>query len=446
MLAACTSSPAAPAIDAGPVEDASSGTPAHPGVCFGAKIRCEAPVFDVVDLGTPSTVTCTDGPDLPVLWTAPLGDFDCFLPNCPSANPRVKANGARYWAVAEIRMPYRDTDIGTDVVGFAAFAFDGSGQQVFAAASDRRARIAGPLGLATRAIGVDANGSLHWAAPAGSGHGVELRSFGADGTRLATRLAVRGALPDYGDATWFADGSAVVTYRYPDPASDGGPDARLFPGVARFDPHGRLVWNQTSLSLEEANDRGVVSAGISIAGVTPRSGVVIRQLVSRASDDYPNLRFIALDADGNTVWGKEYRNASAMNGSYSYISAQARVLPDGTTLFAYNGGSRDAGLHVAQLDPDGYVMGATAYEGNGRGSEVAFAPGYVFLPGAGFGPVRVDLIDLSTGKCLTRSLPGTCLPHSDGGQAPCDATTLDPLDTGELFFGAGRSVGVARWR
>ena len=41
----------------------------------------------------------------------------------------MKANGARYWAVAEVRRPYRDTEIGTDVVGFAAFAFNGTGRQ-----------------------------------------------------------------------------------------------------------------------------------------------------------------------------------------------------------------------------------------------------------------------------------------------------------------------------
>jgi hypothetical protein len=418
-------------------------------VCFGAKTRCEAPVFEVVDLGTASSVTCTDGPDLPVMWTAPLGDFDCFLPACPSANPRVKANGGRYWALADIRRPDHDTDLGSITVGFAAFAFDGSGRQVFAAASDRIARISGPAeDFATRAIGVDAKGRLHWVAPAGNGHGVELRSFSADGARLATHLAASPALPDFGDATWFADGSSVVTYRYLDPASDGGPAARLFPGVARFDARGQLVWNQTSLSLAQANDKDVPSASISLAGVTPSGGVVIGLTLTRTSDaSDPDSRFIALDKDGNTVWAKEYQSAEPARGNYSYMSAQARVLPDGTTLFAYKRGASDFGLHIAQLDAAGNVTGATAYDGAyGYESEVAFAPGYVFAPSAALGPIRLAFIEVSTGKCVTRSLPGTCLAHSDGGAIPCNVTTLDPLDTGELFFGAGRSVGVARWR
>lgn len=458
LSAACGGSPPAgdkapPAsADGGPRYEASTpptATPAEPRVCFGKNTNCSQPVFVPAPAQTQLAIDCTDGPDLQIDWTAALGTFDCLLPNCPAGNSLVATRAGHYWAVAELHPPDPRSVFGAlaDIVGFAALSFDDAGHLGHSATADVRSAIQGSISFNefTRAIDVAADGSLLWAATTIDKTGIELRRYGPDGKPSPPRLAVPNAV--LGHASWGPDGSAVVSYRVVVQAASGAPFSytRYAPGIAGFDPDGRVIWNQTLLAGFLDADPSLTSIHTSVAGVGADGSAILRTYELRPNTNPGPSRILKLDRDGNVVWARQAPDTGPPTGQDPGMA----VLPDGSSLIGAQGAQTSQGTSsfvVEKLDPDGNCTWQATLSNQTQVDAVAFDDSErAILSSAADNSKIVVVFDKRGPTCARHRLniPG-CIP-GDGGVVSdaCAGISLAAVGHARLFFGVANLVGVA---
>jgi hypothetical protein len=408
--------------------------PAHAGVCFGEGTRCDAPLFEPLTPGSPVDADCSDGEAATMQWTHDLGTFECVLPACPAADAHVAADAGKYWAVSELSLPRAEP--GGDAVGFAVTQLDESGTTRFSAPSDVHRRIDGTYYPAqiTRDVDVDSSGRLRWLLPSPDGKGLDLRLLATDGRVLSNRTALSGTVAIAGDAAWLSDGSVVVTYRFTD-VPDGTIDDKLFSGAARFDPAGRLLWNQTLFAESLKTDPTISGMPIRIVGERAGLGVVIRALIERT--DTTSTGLLTLDAHGNVVSARELQDATFPGGS---ADASARALDDDSIVLGYQAPS-SSNLDVERFAEDGTSMGhvhgsygdAIVFDRDGRAVTLEQST-----------PPSVTVLDAMMGTCVSHVLDPGDAASTHGATSPALTASLALTANGGLFFGSGQTIGLVR--
>jgi hypothetical protein len=432
-------------------------TSVEPGVCFGKQTNCDLPEFVRVTPQEEVSVTCTKGLELEVVRTAPLGTFDCTVPGCPAGNPVVAARAGRYWAVAELSEP----GLGGEPVGFAVFAYDESGQLLHSSPTDLRWRLVTPIipGGYTQSIEVDTEGGLAWATLSSDRKGIELRRYAADGTLSSARVAI--AEGSSGHARWAADGSAVLGYRYFEDQIVTDPNNQeSYPGIARFDDRGRLLYNQTSLAGRVDADAGVLGVMVRVAGIG-KDGEATFRLAERgpfvetpfAGSSYGETRLLRLDKNGNVVWARELANA------YLWTSeADMQVLADGSSLIVHRDAEplksigESVPYFVDRLDADGSSSWRARLDAPPLIETIA-AVGVTFdskqrvllsttmaYDDAGVGSGgAVVVFDTESRTCTYHALRTGCDITSG-----CYRMSAVAVDSAHLYYGTGKLIGVAK--
>jgi hypothetical protein len=455
LWAACGGDPE-PTSNPGPQGGGSNGpTSAESGVCFGERTACDLPEFVPTTPAEELTVTCTDGADVEVLWSANLGTFDCTVPNCQALKPLVAAGGGRYWTVAELYEPSTDTStVVPEPVGYAVFAFDEGGQRLHGLSTDVRSRLQSGLSVqSTRSLHVDTHGALTWVAPTVDRQGIELRRYGVDGQASPPQLVAADGI--LGQARWGADGSAALAYRYPDPLGDTFDplNQKFFPGIARFDRNGRLLYNQTLLSAlvgRNAVDSLVVSSVVvAVAGIGENGEATIRA-AERWNDpkwgtQVGSTRFLRLDPKGNVVWARELPSTNFVARG-AILDPSTRVLPDGSSLVVHRTVPADPSMvddavNIEKLDAEGnssWRARIDRVELTYSVTAVVDANQRVILSSADSGSsVPIFVFDSNTRACTRHVLQASACEG-------CSDISLAVVEPDRLYFGMGNRVGVAR--
>jgi hypothetical protein len=442
-----------------PPEDdgAAAATSVEQGVCFGKLTNCDLPEFVRVTPKEELSVTCAEGAELEVVRTATLRTFDCTVPGCPAGNPVVAANAGRYWVVAELSEP----GLGGEPVGFAVVVYDENGRLLDSSPTDVRWRLVAPImpGGYTRSVQVDAEGGLAWATPSSDRKGIELRRYAADGTLSSARVAIAEA--SAGHAKWAADGSAVLGYRYFEDEIITDPlNQESFPGIARFDGRGRVLYNQTLLARLVDADSDVLGVVVRVAGIGNEGETTFRLAergpyveIPYSGSSYGETRLLRLDKNGNVVWARELANA------YLWTSeTDMKVLADGSSLIVH----RNAEPLKSIGEPVPYFVDRLDNDGNSSWRARLDAP-----------PLIEHLASVVvTIDSKQRVLLSTTLAYDDAGVASggavvvfdtesrtctyhalrtgcditsgCDHMSAVAVDSAYLYYGTGKLIGVAK--
>jgi hypothetical protein len=430
-----------------PSEEARSDT-VELGVCYGKNTTCQVPTYVPLAPGPEHAVQCVDGPDLAIAWQATLGMLNCRVPECAATAPLVAAGAGRYWAVALLQEPGAEAELG----GFGVFEFDATGALVGSVATDVRSPLEAPLPTQlSRAIDVDADGSLRWVTLTANRRGIEFRRYEHGPKQVSSDVAVTDAEALLGHAKWNADGSAVLAYRYLenfDPAV--ARSGRNVSAVARFDRNGGVLWNQTLRSHAAEHDEGVLWVNTRVAGVSAVGESTVRfwEIRSDMRDVIPKTRVARLDTHGNIVWAHQLENS----GPIATVSdPNMRVLPDGSSLVVYPDSTPAADGSVARfvekLDPSGQPSWRARLEGLSGSSDgpATFHDGErVIFASRAERTITVAVFDANASSCSQHALRvEPCEVLTDGGIGNCGEIAAAIAEPGRLYFGIRDQVGVA---
>jgi hypothetical protein len=418
------------------------------GRCAGAGTECsEKP--SVVAYVAGQTVECseTDLGEGTLAWSHAYDAVDCANPPCilRTADTRPRRDGS-----LDVLGALNQTGQLGDALWIAHLGPTGETLGASVRGYSLSSRIAEPKNFvpagwddAGNAFATVRNGDLNTAAT----FGFDVTRFRRSDDAEETLTSIRAT---FVSAYAAADGGFVTLSTWDDSGLDRDQTARTLPfrfDLSRYDAKGRLVWNQTKLSVVSP----ATSAELLDADVAGGATVVLDQIVEpplpppqRADKSYIDLqkqRVVRLDATGNVVWARDVpdncssvehavapdRSLYRVRVPWKHIDAQyyepdapvlERMDASGRSLWTMNLPASEASAsHTLTPRPDGSVVMRVASSDS---------PGSVMLRSVSADGLHCERF---TVQCPA------------AGAGPCLEVPLRAAEDGHLYFSIGEIAG-----